>query len=46
MKGVFPDAEMAELASDVSVRAVIPLDVPGLGAERHLVLLAPAGTGS
>ncbi|MGV0997809.1 MAG: 16S rRNA (guanine(527)-N(7))-methyltransferase RsmG [Fluviibacter sp.] len=46
MKGVFPDAEMAELTSDVSVRAVIPLDVPGLGAERHLVLLAPAGTGS
>ena len=46
MKGVFPAAEMAELASDVSVRAVIPLDVPDLGAERHLILLAPAGSGS
>lgn len=42
MKGVFPDAEMAELPSDVMVKAVIPLQVPGLGAERHLVLLAPA----
>jgi 16S rRNA G527 N7-methylase RsmG len=46
MKGVFPAAEMAELASDVSVRAVIPLDVPDLGAERHLILLAPASSGS
>lgn len=46
MKGVIPTAEMAELASDVSVRAVIPLDVPNLGAERHLILLAPVGSGS
>lgn len=46
MKGVNPDAEMAELPSDVSVRAVIPLEVPDLGAERHLILLAPAGSGS
>lgn len=43
MKGVFPDAEMAELPSDVVVKAVIPLNVPGLGAERHLVVLAPDG---
>lgn len=43
MKGVFPDAEMAELPSDVVVKAVIPLEVPGLGAERHLVVLAPDG---
>ena len=42
----YPAAEMAELPSDVSVSAVIPLDVPGLGAERHLILLAPAGSGS
>ena len=46
MKGVFPDAEMAELPSDVAVKAVIPLQVPGLGAERHLVVLAPASTAS
>jgi 16S rRNA (guanine527-N7)-methyltransferase len=44
MKGVFPDAEMAELPSDIAVMAVIPLQVPGLGAERHLVVLAPTGT--
>ena len=46
MKGVFPDAEMAELPSDVAVKAVIPLQVPGLGAERHLVVLALASTAS
>ncbi len=40
MKGVFPDAEMAELPSDVAVKAVIPLQVPDLGAERHLVVMA------
>ena len=41
MKGVFPDAELAELPSDVAVKAVFPLQVPDLGAERHLVVLAP-----
>ncbi len=40
MKGVFPDAEMAELPSDVAVKAVFPLQVPDLGAERHLVVMA------
>jgi 16S rRNA (guanine527-N7)-methyltransferase len=40
MKGVFPDAEMAELPSDVAVKAVFPLKVPDLGAERHLVVMA------
>jgi hypothetical protein len=35
---------MAELPSDIAVMAVIPLQVPGLGAERHLVVLAPTGT--
>ena len=42
MKGVFPEAEMAELPPDIMVKAVIPLQVPDLGAERHLVLLVPA----
>jgi len=41
MKGVFPEAEMAELPPDIMVKAVIPLQVPELGAERHLVLLVP-----
>lgn len=46
MKGVFPDAELAELPTDVAVKGVIPLQVPGLGAERHLVVLALVGTDS
>lgn len=46
MKGVFPDAEMAELPSDITVQAVIPLQVPDLGAERHLVLMAPTAPNS
>ncbi len=46
MKGVFPDAEMAELPSDVAVKAVIPLQVPDLGAERHLVVMVPTAPNS
>ncbi len=46
MKGVFPEAEMAELPPDIVVKAVIPLQVPDLGAERHLVLLVPAEAAS
>ena len=46
MRGVFPDAEMAELPPDIVVTAVIPLQVPDLGAARHLVLLAPVDTES
>jgi 16S rRNA (guanine527-N7)-methyltransferase len=45
MKGIHPAAEMAELPPDVSVNTVISLDVPDLGAERHLILLAPSGSG-
>ena len=46
MKGVFPDAEMAELPSDVAVQAVMPLQVPDLGAERHLVVMVPTASSS
>ena len=42
MKGVFPDAEMAELPPDVVIKAVIPLQVPDLDAARHLIVMAPA----
>lgn len=42
MKGVFPDAEMAELLPDVVIKAVIPLQVPDLDAARHLIVMAPA----
>lgn len=39
MKGAFPHAELASLPANVQVRAVHPLAVPGLDAERHLVEL-------
>lgn len=45
MKGVRPDAEIAALPADIRVEAIIPLQVPGLDAERHLIILK-AGQGS
>lgn len=39
MKGVHPDEELARLPSDVRVREVVRLDVPGLEAKRHLVVM-------
>ena len=39
MKGQRPDAEIAALPADIIVESIIPLHVPGLGAERHLILL-------
>ena len=39
MKGVRPDDEIAALPADIVVEAVLPLTVPGLDAERHLILL-------
>jgi len=43
MKWVYPDEEIAQLPVAFKLRAAIPLKVPGLSAERHLVLLSPAG---
>jgi 16S rRNA (guanine527-N7)-methyltransferase len=43
MKGVHPDEELAQLAPEVRVQGVVPLDVPGLRASRHLVLLQSGG---
>ncbi|MDN5781669.1 MAG: 16S rRNA (guanine(527)-N(7))-methyltransferase RsmG [Luteimonas sp.] len=40
MKGARPDDEIAALPAGWSVRAVHPLAVPGLDAERHLVVVA------
>jgi len=42
MKGVYPYEELALLPGGFAVREVIPLAVPGLEAERHLVLMQPA----
>ena len=39
MKGVRPDAELKALPADVTVEAILPLTVPGLDAERHLIIL-------
>ncbi len=41
MKGVYPDAEIARLPESVRLRESLNLDVPGLGAERHLLILDP-----
>jgi 16S rRNA (guanine527-N7)-methyltransferase len=45
MKGVVPDDEIAALPAGWEVRAIRPLAVPGLAAERHLVVVgrAPGG---
>jgi 16S rRNA (guanine527-N7)-methyltransferase len=42
MKGVRPDGEIAALPAWVNVDAVIPLRVPGLDAERHLIIMKAA----
>lgn len=39
MKGARPDAEISALPADILVEAIIPLAVPGLAAERHLIIL-------
>jgi len=39
MKGVRPDDEVKALPADVAIEAIIPLTVPGLDAERHLIIL-------
>ncbi|MDN0084342.1 16S rRNA (guanine(527)-N(7))-methyltransferase RsmG [Crenobacter sp. SG2305] len=42
MKGVYPYEEIALLPTDVRVAEVLPLTVPGLDAERHLVRVVNA----
>jgi len=41
MKGAYPRAEIEALPAAIRVLAVPRLDVPGLDAERHLVLMQP-----
>jgi 16S rRNA (guanine527-N7)-methyltransferase len=41
MKGVHPYEEIAQLPAGYRLREVTPLKVPGLDAERHLVLIEP-----
>lgn len=42
MKGVYPAAELERLPSDISVRDVVRLQVPGLDAQRHAVIMTKA----
>jgi 16S rRNA (guanine527-N7)-methyltransferase len=39
MKGQRPDDELKALPADIAVEAIVPLTVPGLAAERHLIIL-------
>ena len=39
MKGVVPQSEIDALPDDIECTAIVPLDVPGLDAERHLILM-------
>lgn len=41
MKGVMPDAEIRALPAWVHVEAVERMTVPGLGEDRHLVVISP-----
>jgi len=41
MKGIYPHEELTRLPATVELQGVEPLKVPGLDAERHLVLLRP-----
>ncbi|MBJ7575659.1 16S rRNA (guanine(527)-N(7))-methyltransferase RsmG [Luteimonas sp. MC1828] len=45
MKGARPDAEIAALPGEWRLEAVHPLAVPGLDAERHLVVVRRAARG-
>lgn len=42
MKGVRPEAEIERLPAGWTVESIERLAVPGLSAERHLVILAPS----
>ncbi len=41
MKGLYPHEELAQLPGGFNLRGVVPLKVPGMRAQRHLVLLNP-----
>ncbi len=44
MKGVYPHEELAQLTPEARLERVLPLEVPGLKAARHLVLLRLAAS--
>jgi 16S rRNA (guanine527-N7)-methyltransferase len=46
MKGVHPYEELAQIGGGYQLRNVLPLAVPGLAAERHLVFIQPVKQGT
>ncbi|RPI47418.1 MAG: 16S rRNA (guanine(527)-N(7))-methyltransferase RsmG [Betaproteobacteria bacterium] len=42
MKGLHPHEEIAQLPPQVALRDVVRIEVPGLGAQRHLVIMTKA----
>lgn len=42
MKGLYPHEELTQLPAEFVVEKVLPVAVPGLGAERHLVVIKRA----
>jgi 16S rRNA (guanine527-N7)-methyltransferase len=42
MKGIYPEEELEHVPADFSVDEVVPLAVPGVKGERHLVLMRRA----
>ena len=44
MKGLLPRKEIDALPPDITVTTTPALDVPGLDAERHLVIMQPKGS--
>ena len=45
MKGAYPRDEIEQVRAPFAVTRVVPLDVPGLAAERHLVFMQSSRTG-
>jgi 16S rRNA (guanine527-N7)-methyltransferase len=41
MKGLYPDEELGQLPAEVELKSVETIDVPGLRAARHLVIMRP-----
>ena len=41
MKGKLPNSELSDLSKDYKVEAAHPLQVPGVDAERHLLIIRP-----
>jgi 16S rRNA (guanine527-N7)-methyltransferase len=41
MKGLYPDEELGQLPAEVELQSVERIDVPGLRAARHLVIMRP-----